>query len=99
MDAQPATTFEPTTPLTKQQTSPALAQPASSQAEEALRDIAYGSLAGIVGKVVEYPFDTGTIFHDVRKKGRVINISNSKSTSPVAARPPASTIHWTTGLL
>lgn len=60
MDAQPATTFEPTNPLSKQQTSTSttVAQPASSQAEEALRDIAYGSLAGIVGKVVEYPFDT-----------------------------------------
>lgn len=31
---------------------------ASNQGLEALKDIAYGSVAGIVGKIVEYPFDT-----------------------------------------
>lgn len=31
---------------------------ASNQGRKALNDIAYGSAAGIVGKVVEYPFDT-----------------------------------------
>lgn len=30
----------------------------ATQGAEALRDIAYGSLAGMMGKVVEYPFDT-----------------------------------------
>lgn len=31
---------------------------ATNQGLEALRDIAYGSFAGTVGKIVEYPFDT-----------------------------------------
>lgn len=31
---------------------------AAHQGLEALRDIAYGSIAGTVGKIVEYPFDT-----------------------------------------
>lgn len=31
---------------------------ASHQAAEALKDIAFGSAAGIAGKFVEYPFDT-----------------------------------------
>src|SRR4051812_27732764 len=30
----------------------------SSQSVEALKDILYGSTAGILGKFVEYPFDT-----------------------------------------
>jgi ornithine carrier protein len=30
----------------------------SNQATEALKDIAFGSIAGIAGKIVEYPFDT-----------------------------------------
>ncbi|KAI7524959.1 hypothetical protein KC331_g17815, partial [Hortaea werneckii] len=30
----------------------------SEQSNEALQDIAFGSIAGIVGKIVEYPFDT-----------------------------------------
>ena len=30
----------------------------SSQATEAIKDIAFGSTAGIAGKIVEYPFDT-----------------------------------------
>ena len=40
----------------------AMAMPAkeevASQSAEALRDIAYGSFAGMMGKIVEYPFDT-----------------------------------------
>ena len=31
---------------------------AANQGLEALKDITYGSIAGIVGKFVEYPFDT-----------------------------------------
>ena len=30
----------------------------SEQGKEALKDIVFGSIAGIVGKVIEYPFDT-----------------------------------------
>jgi len=30
----------------------------ASQTAEAMRDIAYGSVAGMMGKIVEYPFDT-----------------------------------------
>lgn len=31
---------------------------AAEQGKEALKDIAFGSLAGVAGKYVEYPFDT-----------------------------------------
>ena len=47
-----------------EQTSPSTASPAAmstqapSQATEAVKDIAFGSIAGIAGKIVEYPFDT-----------------------------------------
>lgn len=45
------------------ETSPAMAEhtisaAAATQGAEALKDIAYGSVAGIAGKFVEYPFDT-----------------------------------------
>lgn len=30
----------------------------SNHGKEALKDVAFGSLAGVVGKYVEYPFDT-----------------------------------------
>jgi ornithine carrier protein len=30
----------------------------SQQGREALKDIVFGSFAGIVGKIIEYPFDT-----------------------------------------
>jgi len=38
----------------------ALTQPSpeSSKWQEAAKDIAFGSIAGIVGKFIEYPFDT-----------------------------------------
>jgi len=36
----------------------ATAKPVRNQANEALQDILFGSIAGTVGKVVEYPFDT-----------------------------------------
>lgn len=32
--------------------------PAKAQGAEALKDIVFGSVAGIVGKFIEYPFDT-----------------------------------------
>lgn len=47
-----------------EQTSPSPVAPAatsvqtSSQATEAVKDISFGSIAGIAGKIVEYPFDT-----------------------------------------
>jgi ornithine carrier protein len=31
---------------------------ATARAKEAMQEVVFGSLAGIVGKVVEYPFDT-----------------------------------------
>lgn len=34
------------------------AQLVSEQGKEAAKDILFGSIAGIVGKVIEYPFDT-----------------------------------------
>ncbi|OQO06311.1 hypothetical protein B0A48_08900 [Cryoendolithus antarcticus] len=33
-------------------------EPIATKASEAMRDIAFGSFAGMVGKIVEYPFDT-----------------------------------------
>lgn len=33
-------------------------QTAATQGEEALKDVVCGSVAGIVGKYIEYPFDT-----------------------------------------
>ena len=36
----------------------AISRETSNQGIEALKDITFGSIAGIVGKVVEYPFDT-----------------------------------------
>jgi mitochondrial ornithine carrier protein len=36
----------------------AIEKQATSQSVEALKDITFGSIAGIVGKIVEYPFDT-----------------------------------------
>lgn len=32
--------------------------PLAGQGKEALKDVAFGSLAGIAGKFIEYPFDT-----------------------------------------
>lgn len=37
---------------------PPVATQTSSQATEALKDITFGSVAGVAGKIVEYPFDT-----------------------------------------
>ncbi|TKA79038.1 hypothetical protein B0A49_04502 [Cryomyces minteri] len=36
----------------------ATARPSFSQGQEALKDVVFGSAAGIVGKFIEYPFDT-----------------------------------------
>jgi hypothetical protein len=33
-------------------------EPFSGQGKEALKDVAFGSISGIVGKFIEYPFDT-----------------------------------------
>jgi mitochondrial ornithine carrier protein len=37
---------------------PALVNSLSSQSREAAKDILFGSTAGVVGKAIEYPFDT-----------------------------------------
>ena len=47
-----AATIPTSTPMQSEFTTP------SSQGLEALKDIAYGSIAGVLGKFVEYPFDT-----------------------------------------
>jgi ornithine carrier protein len=59
MEAKDSPTFQlpPPSMSTAPEAAPTLA-PAPSQGLEALKDISFGSLAGIVGKVVEYPFDT-----------------------------------------
>lgn len=44
--------------LPQQQTDVVLTPSAQSQSIEALKDIVFGSTAGILGKFVEYPFDT-----------------------------------------
>lgn len=40
------------------QTSQDIAAASAAQGKEALKDIVFGSLAGVAGKYVEYPFDT-----------------------------------------
>ncbi len=44
--------------LTMAETSTSVTDHATGQGEEALKDIICGSVAGIVGKYIEYPFDT-----------------------------------------
>jgi mitochondrial ornithine carrier protein len=56
MDAKSQPTFDgPTMAPEPSQAAKAVAQKATN---EALKDIAFGSFAGAVGKIVEYPFDT-----------------------------------------
>jgi len=45
-------------PLREQKTAVEDANMAAQQAKEGLKDIVFGSTAGIAGKFVEYPFDT-----------------------------------------
>ena len=45
-------------PATEPGATTAIARETTSQGIEALKDITFGSIAGIAGKVVEYPFDT-----------------------------------------
>ena len=56
MDTKASTLSEPALPTTAEPTR-ATTQ-TSRRGIEALKDIAFGSVAGIAGKVVEYPFDT-----------------------------------------
>lgn len=56
MDSKTTTLSEPAIPTIPESTTTAAQAP--SQAIEALKDITFGSIAGIAGKVVEYPFDT-----------------------------------------
>jgi len=56
MDSKTTTLPDPTIPQIPEPEYPAKHTP--SQAIEALKDITFGSIAGIAGKVVEYPFDT-----------------------------------------
>lgn len=66
MEVKPASTFDPPTPMASPAptpettpTTPTQVQgQAANQGLEALKDISFGSVAGIVGKYVEYPFDT-----------------------------------------
>jgi ornithine carrier protein len=37
---------------------PAIVQSLSGQSREAAKDILFGSIAGVIGKAIEYPFDT-----------------------------------------
>ncbi|KAJ2907021.1 hypothetical protein MKZ38_008589 [Zalerion maritima] len=46
------------------------AHPTTSAAMEALEDIAFGSIAGIVGKYIEYPFDTVKVRLQSQPDGR-----------------------------
>lgn len=57
MDAKaPPLLTEPN--LSTMEDSAPVAVQAANQGREALKDIAFGSIAGVIGKVVEYPFDT-----------------------------------------
>src|SRR2546421_12443296 len=46
------------TPVIVQESSLSVEQPSHGQGEEALKDVVCGSVAGIVGRYIEYPFDT-----------------------------------------
>ena len=48
----------PSIPHLKDGTSPASQSVVQNQGVEAFKDIAFGSIAGVLGKFVEYPFDT-----------------------------------------
>ena len=45
-------------PVMTEEVRPTAVTNASGQGEEALKDVVCGSLAGVVGKYIEYPFDT-----------------------------------------
>ena len=45
-------------PVMVEDARPTAVTSASGQGEEALKDVVCGSLAGVVGKYIEYPFDT-----------------------------------------
>lgn len=45
-------------PVMVEEAHPTTVTVTSGQGEEALKDVVCGSLAGIVGKYIEYPFDT-----------------------------------------
>ncbi|KAK5011967.1 amino-acid transporter arg-13 [Cryomyces antarcticus] len=45
-------------PMTSAPLENATARPSFTQGQEALKDVVFGSAAGIVGKFIEYPFDT-----------------------------------------
>lgn len=44
--------------IMEEEARPSAAPNAGGQAEEALKDVVCGSVAGIIGKYIEYPFDT-----------------------------------------
>lgn len=46
------------TPVVVQEAKSASVEPSHGQGEEAVKDVVCGSIAGIVGKYIEYPFDT-----------------------------------------
>lgn len=52
--AEPTLTSPPIMPSTKKEAE----QPVTSQSTKAIKDVAFGSIGGMLGKVVEYPFDT-----------------------------------------
>ncbi|KAG8530763.1 uncharacterized protein KY384_004120 [Bacidia gigantensis] len=54
----PETARTSTANLTLEQIAAKSVDMSSSQSAEALKDIAFGSLAGAIGKMIEYPFDT-----------------------------------------
>ncbi|TKA22311.1 hypothetical protein B0A50_08036 [Salinomyces thailandicus] len=57
METKPGSTFADSTGGKSREATPIAAQ-AAERGNEALKDVAFGSVAGIVGKFVEYPFDT-----------------------------------------
>jgi mitochondrial ornithine carrier protein len=58
MEASKQTTPSTQTQPTVQDDTIATGSKMAGQGKEALKDIVFGSFAGIVGKVIEYPFDT-----------------------------------------
>ena len=58
MDVREPSVFQNDPPSSTQPRPQDVTSASAAQGKEALKDIAFGSLAGVAGKYVEYPFDT-----------------------------------------
>jgi mitochondrial ornithine carrier protein len=71
----------PTEPLKEGPTLEQAASAAQAQGLEALKDVVYGSSAGVLGKFIEYPFDTVK----VRLQSQKVSTTNIRLSGPLDA--------------